>query len=442
MTAIDRAPDELRMVRILPDYTEMAAGSVLICCGRTRVICTASVQEGVPSFLKGKGKGWLTAEYAMLPGSTTQRKPRDGVKKDGRGVEIQRLIGRSLRAACDLNRLGERTVYIDCDVIQADGGTRTASITGAFAALCIAVDKLIEQGALVDSPIIRQVAAVSVGVVDDVCTLDLEYAQDSRAQVDMNIVMTRDGRGNLGFVEVQGTGEGRSYTRAELDRLLALGEKGCMELMDAQMEALGSRAGVICQKPRLVLASNNFGKLKELRQLLGDRFDVRSMRELGVETDVEETGQTFEENALIKAKALMDICHSATLADDSGLCVDQLGGRPGVRSARYCGVHGDDEANNQLLLKELSDKPTPHRAHYGAAVALCRPGREPIVVYGRCEGEIIGEYRGEGGFGYDPLFLSDDLGVTFAQAEPEAKNGVSHRARAIQKLIEALEAEA
>ncbi len=442
MTTIDRAPDELRMVRILPDYTEMAAGSVLICCGRTRVICTASVQEGVPSFLRGKGKGWLTAEYAMLPGSTPQRKARDGVKKDGRGVEIQRLIGRSLRAACDLTRLGERTVYIDCDVIQADGGTRTAAITGAFVALCIAVDRLIEQGTLVDSPIIRQVSAVSAGVIDDVCTLDLEYAQDSRAQVDMNIVMTRDGRGNLGFVEVQGTGEGRSYTRAELDRLLALGEKGCLELMDAQREALGSRAGVICQKPRLVLASNNFGKLKELRQLLGDRFDVRSMRELGVETDVEETGETFEENALIKAKALMDICHCATLADDSGLCVDQLGGRPGVHSARYCGVHGDDEANNRLLLQELADKPAPHRAHYGAAVALCRPGREPVIVYGRCEGEIIGEYRGEGGFGYDPLFLSDDLGVTFAEAAPEAKNGVSHRARAIQKLIEALEAEA
>ncbi len=441
MTTIDRAPDELRMVRILPDYTEMAAGSVLICCGRTRVICTASVQEGVPSFLRGRGKGWLTAEYAMLPGSTPQRKQRDGVKKDGRGVEIQRLIGRSLRAACDLTRLGERTVYIDCDVIQADGGTRTAAITGAFAALCIAVDRLIEQGTLVDSPIIRQVAAVSVGVVDDVCTLDLEYAQDSRAQVDMNIVMTRDGRGNLGFVEVQGTGEGRSYTRAELDRLLALGEKGCLELMDAQREALGDRAGVICKKPRLVLASNNFGKLKELRQLLGDRFEVRSMRELGVETDVEETGQTFEENALIKAKALMDICHCATLADDSGLCVDQLGGRPGVHSARYCGVHGDDEANNQLLLKELADKPKPHKAHYSAAVALCRPGREPVIAYGRCEGEIIGEYRGEGGFGYDPLFLSDDLGVTFAEADPEAKNGVSHRARAIRKLIGMLEGE-
>ena len=149
-----RKPDEKRLVRIIPDYTEMAAGSVLIECGRTRVICTASVQEGVPPFLKGKGQGWLTAEYAMLPGATPERKARDGIKKDGRSVEIQRLIGRSLRAACDLGMLGERTVYIDCDVIQADGGTRTASITGGFAALCLAVDKLLKAGKIADSPII------------------------------------------------------------------------------------------------------------------------------------------------------------------------------------------------------------------------------------------------------------------------------------------------
>ena len=441
MDNTSRPTGALRQVRIIPDYTEMAAGSVLICCGRTRVICTASVQEGVPPFLRGRGQGWLTAEYAMLPGSTPQRKARDGVKKDGRGVEIQRLIGRSLRAACDLTRLGERTLYIDCDVIQADGGTRTASITGAFVALCLAVDKLIEEGTLVDSPIVRQVAAVSAGVVDDQCTLDLEYAQDSRAQVDMNIVMTRDGADNLEYVEIQGTGEGRSYTRAELDALLELGRKGCLELMQAQRAALGERARVLFKKPVLALASNNFGKLRELKPLLASRFDVRSMREMGVSLDVEEDGETFEENALIKARALMKLTNCATLADDSGLCVDQLGGRPGVHSARYCGVHGDDEANNQLLLRELSDKPHPHRAHYGAAVALCRPGREDIVVYGRCDGQILDAYRGEGGFGYDPLFLSDDLGVTFAEASPEAKNGVSHRARAIRALLDRLEAE-
>ncbi len=441
MEKLERQPEEMRCARILPDYTEMAAGSVLIECGRTRVICTASVEDGVPPFLRGSGKGWLTAEYAMLPGATPRRKARDGVRRDGRSVEIQRLIGRSLRAACDLSRLGERTITIDCDVIQADGGTRTASITGGFAALCLAVDKLLREGALQDSPVVRQVAAVSAGVVDGVCTLDLEYAQDSRAQVDMNVVMTREADGGLKFVEVQGTGEHARFSREELDVMLSLAEKGILQLMEAQRAALGERAAVIARKPKLVLASNNFGKLRELKQMLGDRFDVRTMREMGIALDVDETGETFEENALLKAQALMDICHCATLADDSGLCVDALGGRPGVHSARYCGVHGDDEANNQLLLRELENVPEPRTAHYGAAIALCRPGRAPLVVYGRCEGEILRAYRGAGGFGYDPLFLSSDLGVTFAEADPESKNRVSHRAVAIRKLLERLEEE-
>ena len=293
-----------------------------------------------------------------------------------------------------------------------------------------------------DSPIVRQVAAISVGIVDGECTLDLEYAQDSRAEVDMNIVMTRDAKGEMGFVEVQGTGEHGSYSRDELNRLLDLGESGVRQLMQAQIEALGERADVIFKKPRLVLASNNFGKLKELRALLGDRYDVCSMREMGINIDVEENGETFEENALIKAETLMQLTGCATLADDSGLCVDALNGRPGVYSARYCGVHGDDEANNQLLLKELENVNDPDRtAHYGAAVALCRPGHAPVTTYGMCCGKILREYRGEGGFGYDPLFYSDDLGMTFAEADPGAKNGVSHRARAIEKLIDVLEAE-
>ena len=170
----ERASGELRELAIYPGFTEMAAGSALVCAGRTRVLCTASVQEGVPPFLRDTGRGWLTAEYAMLPGSTPQRKARDGVKKDGRGVEIGRLIGRSLRAACDLTRLGERTIYIDCDVLQADGGTRTAAVTGGFVALCLAVKKLLDEGRIVDSPVVRQVAAVSVGIVGGVPTLDLD----------------------------------------------------------------------------------------------------------------------------------------------------------------------------------------------------------------------------------------------------------------------------
>ena len=441
MTEIIRGSEELRNVSMELGFTKMAAGSVLIRCGRTAVLCTASVEENVPPFLRGKGKGWLTAEYAMLPGSTPQRKQRDGVKKDGRSVEIQRLIGRSLRAACDLTRLGERTIYIDCDVLQADGGTRTASITGAFTALCLAVEKLMAEGKLQDSPIIKQVAAVSVGVVDDVPTLDLEYIQDSRAQVDMNIVMTRDPKGEMEFVEVQGTGEGRSFSRKELDALLALGEKGVTQLMNKQVEALGDTADLIGKKPRLVLATGNFGKVKEMRLLLGDKFDVVSMKEIGINVDVEENGETFAENALIKAQALMEMTGCACVADDSGLAVDALGGRPGVYSARYCGVHGDDEANNQLLIKELENVQEPNRTgRYICAMALCRPGHDPLIAEGACEGEILREYRGNGGFGYDPLFLSTDLGVTFAEADLDAKNKVSHRGRAIAKLVELLEA--
>ena len=439
MAREDRRADQLRPVNIITEFTDTAAGSVLIECGRTRVICTASVEESVPPFLKGQGKGWLTAEYAMLPGSTDRRKQREFMKRDGRSVEIQRLIGRSLRACCDLTRLGERTIYLDCDVIQADGGTRTASITGSFVALCLAVNKLMKEGKLMDSPVTKQLAAVSCGVVDDEALLDLRYIEDSRAQVDMNLVMTKDmTTGEMEYVEVQGTGEGRSLKKSELNTLLELGEKGIADLMAKQSEALDEAAEVIGKKPRLVLASGNFGKLKEMRMLLGDHFDVVSMKELGLDPDIDENGDTFEANALIKAEALMKLTGCAAIADDSGLEVDALGGRPGVYSARYCGVHGDDEANNQLLIKELENVSEPRTARYACAMALVRPGHKPIITRGECEGYILREYRGTGGFGYDPLFLSADFDKTFAEATLEEKNAVSHRARAISKLLEQL----
>ena len=428
----NRAENALRPVDIIPHYTEMAPGSVLIECGRTRVLCTASVVESVPPFKKGTGCGWLTAEYAMLPGSTERRKERDGIKKDGRGVEIQRLIGRSLRAACDLTRLGERTIYIDCDVLQADGGTRTASITGAFAALTLACDKLMKRGLIVDSPVVRQVAAVSVGIVDNVPTLDLEYVQDSRAQVDMNVIMTREPDGEMRYVEVQGTGEGRAFDKKELSRLLALGEKGVKALMKKQLAALGEKAEIIGKKPRLIVATRNFGKLKEMKALLGDRFDVMSMAEAGVSEDAEETGATFAENAVIKARALMNQAKCAVVAD-------ALDGRPGIYSARYAGVHGDDDANNRKLLKELANVPAPRTARFACAVALLRPGHEPLVCEGTCEGEIGFEKKGESGFGYDPLFVPDGYEKTFAQLSAEEKNEISHRAIALKELERLLE---
>ena len=231
-----RRADELRPVRIQRGYTRHAEGSVLVEFGDTRVLCTASVLEGVPSFLKDRGQGWLTAEYGMLPRSTHTRTDREAARgrQSGRTQEIQRLIGRSLRAVMDLAKLGARTIQIDCDVIQADGGTRTASITGGFVALHDAVSGLLRTGAIADSPIRDHVAAVSVGVYAGVPVLDLDYAEDAACETDMNVVMTGGG----GFVEVQGTAEGQPFSRAELDALVALAERGIGALIACQRDAL------------------------------------------------------------------------------------------------------------------------------------------------------------------------------------------------------------
>ena len=238
MRPSQRRLDELRPLRLSRHYTKHAEGSVLIECGATKVICTASVEEKVPGFLKGKNQGWLTAEYGMLPRSTNTRTEREAArgKQTGRTQEIQRLIGRSLRAVVDLSQLGERTLHIDCDVIQADGGTRTASITGSFVALHDAVTHLLQQGLLTASPIREHVAAISVGVYRGQPVLDLDYAEDSDCDTDMNIVMTGSG----GFVEVQGTAEGAPFSQAELNSLLALGDKGIRELIAAQKAALAA----------------------------------------------------------------------------------------------------------------------------------------------------------------------------------------------------------
>jgi ribonuclease PH len=235
-----RAPDELRPVTIEPGFVRTATGSALISAGETRVICTASVQESVPRWLAGRGRGWVTAEYGMLPASTGERKQRDITKgrADGRTVEIQRLIGRSLRSVVDFTALGERTVYLDCDVLQADGGTRCASITGAQVALTLACAQLIEQGLLERSPLTGTVAAVSCGVVAGVPLLDLDYSEDSVAEVDANVVMTGEG----GLVEVQATAERTPLSRAHLDDLLGIAARGIEALRAHQDEAVSAAA--------------------------------------------------------------------------------------------------------------------------------------------------------------------------------------------------------
>src|SRR4051812_25793597 len=235
----DRKPDQLRPLSFERGYTRSAPGSVLVRMGRTTVLCTCCVEPKVPDFLVGKGKGWLTAEYGMLPGSTNTRKPRDKAGKvDGRGVEIQRLIGRSLRAVVDLSKLGERTLWVDCDVLEADGGTRTAAINGALVAVVDALTKVQPQlGVAVRDVVPTSVGAVSVGVVDGEERLDLEYVEDVAADVDLNLVMTGAGA----FIEVQGTGEEATFSRDQLNGLLALGEAGIRQITAAQRAALGDR---------------------------------------------------------------------------------------------------------------------------------------------------------------------------------------------------------
>jgi ribonuclease PH len=230
-----RRPDELRTLDLIPDFIDTADGSVLISLGRTRVVCTASIEESVPRWMRGRGSGWVTAEYGMLPASTSQRKARDSSRgrPDGRTVEIQRLIGRSLRGLVDDAALGERTVWIDCDVLQADGGTRCAAITGGYVAMHRALARLVDAGTLSELPFTGGVAAISCGVVEDTPVLDLDYAEDSTAEVDMNVVMASGGR----LIELQGTAERRPFDRAALDSLLALAAGGIEAIESAQLRA-------------------------------------------------------------------------------------------------------------------------------------------------------------------------------------------------------------
>ncbi len=236
MRPSNRAPDQMRPVTITRNYTMHAEGSVLIEFGNTKVLCTASVEERVPGFLRGKNQGWVTAEYGMLPRSTSSRMGREAArgKQGGRTMEIQRLIGRSLRAVIDMEKLGERSITIDCDVIQADGGTRTASITGGFVALADAIQSLIDKGTLKNNPLIESVASVSVGIYEGTPVLDLDYPEDSNAETDMNVVMTSSGQ----FIEVQGTAEGKPFSKEEMSAMLALAKKGIAELSTLQSDEL------------------------------------------------------------------------------------------------------------------------------------------------------------------------------------------------------------
>ncbi len=424
-----RKNDQLRDIKITPGYLENAYRSVLIEFGRTKVICTASVEEKVPGWLKGRKQGWVSAEYSMIPGATDSRYQREvnKGKLSGRTQEIQRLVGRSLRAVIDLKKIPDLTIWIDCDVIQADGGTRTASITGGFLVLKMACQGLMSEGKVKEDPIKEHLAAISVGVVNDQVVLDLPYTEDSCAQVDMNLVMTE----SVNFVEVQGTGEENTFSKEELNLMLEYGEKGILELIELQKKSL----------KEIVIASKNLGKIREFKSILEPLgFTVYSISDFPEIDEIEETGTSFKENALIKARTVAEKTGLISLADDSGLEVEALDGKPGIYSARFAGENASDQDNNQKLLLELKNiKKEARKAKYVSALALFNPEKmEAEIVEGTCDGIILEEYRGDGGFGYDPLFYLESLDKTFAEIPIEIKNRISHRGKALESLKKVL----
>ena len=387
-----RSPDELRQVELEPGVNKHAEGSCLVRFGDTQVLCTASLEDRVPPFLRNKGRGWVTGEYGMLPRSTGSRTAREAARgrQGGRTQEIQRLIGRSLRAVTDLEALGERQITLDCDVIQADGGTRTAAITGAYVALHVALDGLVARGVIGSLPLTDQVAAVSCGIVGGEAVLDLDYAEDSTADADANFVLTAAG----GIVEVQATAEGDPFSEAQLIAMLGarpLRRRATVRPAAGRPRRGGLRGGMARRlaAARLIVASHNAGKAREIAALL---------RPLGIEAvgaaalglaEPEETGETFGANAALKARAAAAASGEPALADDSGLVVPALDGAPGIYSARWAGPGKDFRVAMARIETELD----------GARVRTCRRrGLFRLCALSRLAGRPLRDRRGARGW--------------------------------------------
>ena len=428
-----RAVQQLRPIKIETNVFKHPEGSVVISFGDTKVICSATLEDSVPPFLRGSESGWVTAEYSMLPRATNTRNRRESSKGklSGRTMEIQRLIGRSLRAVIDLEKLGERSIIVDCDVIQADGGTRTASITGGFVALRLAVNKLLSSGELAEDPIKEHLAAISVGMLPDgTVVTDLDYLEDSSAAVDMNLVMTESGR----FVEIQGTGEEATFNDDGLNALILHGKAGIAELIAYQKEALFEAVEI--EEKTIVIATRNPGKAKEFAALFAkEGYQIKTLLDYPDLPDVEETGTTFEENARLKAETIAQLLQQPVLADDSGLVVDVLNGMPGIFSARFAGERKRDAANNAKLLHELTNVPDEQRtAHFHCTLVFAAPQKESLVVEADWDGRIARIPQGDNGFGYDPLFIVPGYDKTSAELTSEEKNKISHRGMAVKEL--------
>ena len=421
-----RGADELRPVSLEPGVAKHAEGSCLVKFGETHVLCAATIEDKPPSFLRGTGLGWVTAEYGMLPRATHSRTRREAKvgQQTGRSQEIQRLIGRSLRIVADRVALGERQIVIDCDVLQADGGTRTAAITGGYVALYQAAQKLLDAKDVKHLPMDGEVAAISCGVYRGQPVLDLDYAEDSDCEADANFVITGDGR----LVEVQATAEGRG-----LQRRRAAGNARAREKGDQRADRGATRgSGALMSAPRrlssggkLVVASHNPGKLREIGDLLAPYgLEAVSAAALGL-PEPEETETTFIGNARLKAHAAATAAELPALSDDSGLSVDALGGDPGIYSARWAGPEKDFAAAMRIVWDKLdaAGAAEPRRARFVCALCLAWPDGADAVFEGVVEGRLVWPPRGDLGFGYDPMFVADDIAAsdgdhTFGEIAP------------------------
>lgn len=421
-----RENNSIRDLKITTNYLKEPEGSCLIEMGNTKIIVTAMVEDKVPFFLKNTGKGWLSAEYSMIPGSTKIRKQRDITrgKIDGRNQEIQRLVGRSLRAAIDLDKIGEKTIWIDCDVISADGGTRTASIIGGYVALKLAIKKMISYKVIEENPLKEKIAAISVGKVQGNILLDLEYSEDSIADVDMNVVMNSKHE----IIEIQGTSERNPMNIDEMNEMILLAKDG----IDKIFKIIDQK---VPDENIYVLATDNMNKVLEIEKIMENiPITLKTKSQEGLKDfEVEENGESIEENALIKARAIKEAlgCRNV-ISDDTGLFVDELNGDPGVYSARYASIH-DDEKNIDKLLKNLGDSEN-RKAHFRTSIALIEEDGSEKLFSGKIDGVIIKERRGNGGFGYDSVFVPEGYDKTFAELGDEIKNKISHRAKAIENL--------
>lgn len=425
-----RTPRELRNIQIKTNVFKYPEGSVVIAFGDTEVICNATVQP-LTAPHPTSTQGWITVEYNQLPRATGQRQNR-AASSLGNAANIAETIGKALRGVCDLSRLKEREIVIDCDVVQADGATQSASLTGAFVALRLAVNRLLARNELANDPIRENVAGVGVALLPDgTCVLDPDEYEEEQALVGMSLVMNEGGD----FLSIQAFGADTSFSGNDLNELLHYGAVGIESLIASQKEALVDTTHEVPEKT-IVIATGNVGKAKEFAALFGAAgYQIKTLKDFPDLPDVAETGTTFEANARLKAETISQLLQQPVLADDSGLCVDALGGMPGVYSARFAGEQKSDAANNAKLLHELYDVPDEKRgAHFHCTLVFAAPQKDSLVVSADWYGRIGRIPRGDFGFGYDPLFIPAGMEKTAAELMPEEKNHLSHRGQAMEKL--------